>query len=113
MADFSVTTTCSTCGSIPVEPTSIRLHLQDQPMSYFSCACPSCGQLLGGTVGTQVALGLAGRGATISELPFSPELLERPKCGPIDPDEMIEFHYLLERKDWFDILQRSLHPGEV
>lgn len=113
MADFSVTTTCSTCGSIPVEPTSIRLHLQDQPMSYFSCVCPSCGQLLGGTVGTQVALGLAGRGASISELPFSPELLERPKCGPIDPDEMIEFHYLLERKDWFDILQRSLHPGEV
>ncbi len=117
MPEFSVTTTCNTCGSVPVDPSEILLHLQDQPMSYFSCKCPTCGQLLGGTVGTQVALGLAGRGATISELPFSPELLERPSLGPIDPNELIEYHYLLESNDWFEQLQHSIHQthqsGEV
>lgn len=82
-------------------------------MSYFSCACPSCGQLLGGTVGTQVALGLAGRGATISEVAFSPELLERPQVGPIDPDELIEFHYMLQGDDWFAELEHSLHAKEI
>ncbi|MEO7803628.1 MAG: hypothetical protein ABIS18_04115 [Actinomycetota bacterium] len=82
-------------------------------MSYFSCSCPTCGQMLGGTVGTQVALGLAGRGASISDSIFSPELLERPQCGPIDPNELIEFHYLLEQKDWFDVLEKTLQSGEV
>lgn len=113
MPEFSVTTTCSNCGSVPVDPSGINLHLQDQPMSYFSCACPTCGDLLGGTVGTQVALGLAGRGATISEIPFSPELLERPRLGPIDPNELIEFHYMLEKDDWFNELEKAFHPGEV
>lgn len=112
MSEFSVTTTCNTCGSVPVDPSLIRLHLQDQPMSYFSCSCPSCGQLLGGTVGTQVALGLAGRGATISDLPFSPELLERPTVGPIDPDELIEFHYMLQGDAWFEELEHSLHAKD-
>lgn len=113
MPEFSVTTTCRSCGSVPVDPSAIRLHLQDQPMSYFSCVCPSCGELLGGTVGTQVALGLASRGATVSEVPFSPEMLEHPNCGPLGPDALIEFHYLLERNDWFDVLQHSLKAGDV
>lgn len=64
-------------------------------------------------MGTQVALGLAGRGATISELPFSPEILERPKCAPLDPDALIEFHYLLEKDNWFDQLQHSRAKPEV
>lgn len=111
MAEFSVTTTCAGCGSVPIDPNSIRLHIQEQPMSYFSCRCPSCGEILGGTVGTQVALGLAGRGATISDLPFSPEILERPKCTPLDPDALIEFHYLLENENWFEMLQHQRTSG--
>ncbi len=113
MPEFSVTTTCRTCGSVPIDPEHIRLHLQDKPMSYFSCSCPSCGDLLGGTVGTQVALGLASRGATVSDVPFSPELLERPRCGPLDPDALIDFHALLERDDWFDLLQHASKTGDI
>jgi hypothetical protein len=106
MPEFSVTTTCRSCGSVPIEPERILLHLQEQPMSYFSCSCPLCGQILGGTVGTQVALGLAGRGANIAEFPFSPELLERPPVAPpLSADDAIEFHYLLETDGWFALLQ--------
>lgn len=112
MSEFSVTTTCKTCGSVPLDPEEIRLHIRDEPVSYFSATCPACNSVLGGTVGTQVAMGLASRGATISELPFSPEVLERPECGPLEPDSLIEFHYLLERDDWFELLQNSADaPG--
>lgn len=113
MAHFTVTTNCKTCGSVSIEPGNLRLHLEEDPLSYFSTNCSICGRLLGGKVGTQVAMSLMSRGASIADGPFSPEILERPDASPIDPNEVEKFHSLLETDDWFDQLEQIINAGDV
>lgn len=104
MDRFSISTTCRQCGTVTVDPNSLRIHLNDDTVSYFSCSCPGCLDTLGGTVGTEVARSLVSRGVAISEIPFSVEILERPQGTPFSLDDVLDFHQLLEGDDWFEEL---------
>lgn len=105
---ISVKTRCDSCGPVAIDPAALQVHLEDEPMSFYSCACPSCGQVLGGTVGTSDAFRLCGHGAAISPIAFSQELLERPSGRRFTTDDLIAFHELLESGDWFSRLQETV-----
>ncbi len=105
---ISVKTRCDSCGTVAVDPASLQIHLEDEPMSFYSCACPSCGRVLGGTVGTPDAFRLCGYGAAISPVGFSNELLEHPPGRKFTPDDLIDFHQLLESDDWFVRLKETV-----
>lgn len=113
MPHFTVTTNCKTCGSVSIEPADLRLHLQEDPLSYFSTNCSICGRLLGGRVGTHVAMSLMSRGASVGDGPFIPEILERPEATPIDPNDVPKFHELLETDHWFEQLEKSINAGDI
>jgi len=108
MDRFSISTTCRQCGTVTVDPASLRIHLNDDRVSYFSCSCPLCLDTLGGTVGTEVARSLVARGVSLSEDPFSVEVLERPTGARFSLDDLLDLHELLESDDWFDELQASI-----
>ncbi len=113
MANFTVTAKCKTCGSVSIEPTDLRLHLEEDPLSYFSTNCSICGRLLGGRVGTNVALSLMSRGASVADGPFIPEILERPASATISFEDVLKFHKLLETDDWFQQLEQSINAGDT
>ena len=113
MISFAITTNCKHCGSVSIEADALRLHLEEAPVSHFSCNCPVCGRLLGGMVATLAAVRLAAGGAVIADSAFSPEVLERPEGPKIEPDELIDFHNLLEAERWFQVLQTSGKAGEA
>lgn len=105
---ISVKTRCDSCGPIAIDPAALQIHLEDLPMSFYSCACPSCGKVLGGTVGTPDAFRLCGHGAAISPIGFSQELLEHPTGRRFTADDLIDFHLLLGSDDWFSRLKETV-----
>lgn len=109
---ISVKTQCDECGPVSIDPGALQIHLEDDPTSFYSCACPSCGRVLGGTVGTPDAFKLCGHGATISPIGFSQELLEHPAAGrKFTTNDVIDFHDLLESKNWFLRLENSIRQN--
>src|SRR5688572_16827674 len=113
MMTFRITTNCKECGPVSLQSDALRLHLEEAPVSHFSCNCPVCGRLLGGTVATLAAVRLVGSGAHLANESFSPEVLEHPDGPQFTSDHLIDFHNLLECERWFYLLQEKTTAGNA
>ncbi len=110
---------CPECGEVDLRPTDVTLHVvrygEDDVAagSSYRFACPDCDELVTKPADERIAQLLTTGGVEVEVAGagrFEPVHPEFPPQGPaLTPDDLIDFHQLLETDDWFEQLL-SLTP---
>lgn len=98
---------CPRCGEVELTPDDIELRVCTYaPASYYMFDCPGCHETVQKPADDRVVQLLISGGvpATVWELPE--ELAERKDGPPLTVDDLLDFHLLLQRPDWFSRLTR-------
>ena len=111
-ADTNVMTTikatCPACGEVDLTADDILLRIGAQSGgNSYGFSCPDCGDFVQKPADERVVRLLLSGGVmpTLDHVPA--EALEPRSGPPIDHDDLIAFHDLLESDDWFEQLQGS------
>lgn len=107
--------TCPVCGEVDLRPHDIELEIVREPMadvgqgSCYRFSCPTCTDVVTKPADERIAKLLTTGGVPVIEaedLPDLPPHPELPNDGPrFTTDDLIDFHQLLERADWFHALE--------
>lgn len=106
----TIRATCPTCGEVGLTPDEIELRVDDadKTASYYSFACPSCYGTVRKPADERVVRLLISGGVAVldmAEAGPAPRRLSDRFDGPrISHDDLLDFHAMLERDDWFDEL---------
>jgi predicted RNA-binding Zn-ribbon protein involved in translation (DUF1610 family) len=104
----TIRATCPGCGEVELTPDDIELRVcTHAPASYYQFACPLCGDDVQKPADDRVVQLLISGGvtATVWELP---EEAREARPGPaFTADDILDFHMLLERQDWFEHLLKT------
>jgi predicted RNA-binding Zn-ribbon protein involved in translation (DUF1610 family) len=107
----TIKATCPRCGEVGLMPGEIELRVDrsGRGASYYSFTCPSCLDTVRKPADDRVIRLLISGGVHVSTLETQSTEKRHPLAqrfdGPrITHDDLIDFHALLERDDWFDDL---------
>jgi hypothetical protein len=102
----TIRTTCSTCGEVDVRPSDIDLVVRrGKPMpSTYAFRCPLCRSRREYPASAHVIDMLLSAG--VQPPATRPESLPPAAwhAPAFRPDDLLDFHLLLERPDWFELL---------
>jgi transcription elongation factor Elf1 len=103
---INVEASCPSCGSVQVPSGDVVVRVSvDQSSSTYTFRCPACGLRTAVPADDRVVDVLTAAGAYFDVWYLPDELREaRPGGGPLTNDDLLEFHFLLERPDWFERL---------
>jgi hypothetical protein len=105
----SIRTNCPQCGEVEMEARVVFLTVRSETgEGTYSFVCPVCETLVEKPADRKIVVLLRSAGVELSEAP-SPEVLTMERVGdpPLTLDDLIDFHFLLERPDWFARLMAS------
>lgn len=113
---------CPDCGAVDLTPAQIRLTVvqrPDEPVapdSHYTFLCPSCAERVDKPADERVARLLSSGGVAVEVVnaaglharhpaarPHHPE--DPPGGPPLDHDDLLDLHLLLDTDDWFERLQ--------
>ena len=103
----TIRATCPTCGEVELTPDDIELRVcTHAPASYYVFGCPLCHDPIQKPADDRVIQLLISGGvrALVWELPS--EVLENHEGPALTHDDLLDFHLLLEKPDWFEQLFR-------
>jgi len=99
----TIKATCQTCGEVGLTPDEVELWIDraDGAGSFYAFTCPSCLQVVRKPADARVIRLLSGGGVMPRDV-----VVARPRFdGPaLTRDDLLDFHQLLARSDWFDDL---------
>lgn len=104
--------TCPMCGEVDLRPNDIELQIVREVLdevadgSCYRFSCPTCTEVVTKPADERIARLLRTGGVAVVE-PAGPAVHpEQPPTGPaLTHDDLIDFHHLLERADWFHELE--------
>jgi len=102
----AVEATCASCGAVwlPIGEIAVRVCL-DLRTSAYTFRCPGCGVRAAKPANDRVVDFLTSAGAPLEVWSLPEELREpRPDGAPISHDDLLDFHLLLQDRDWFERL---------
>ncbi len=100
-----VKASCPLCGDVEMTLADVRLIVCSSTGEHtYSFGCPLCRLQHAKPAPPRVVDAL--RGAGVSEITWSwPAELDEVKSGPpVSPDDLLEFHFLLESEGWMDLV---------
>lgn len=101
----TIKATCPTCGEVELTPDDIELRVCNYaPASYYHFDCPSCLEDIRKPADDRVVQLLISGGVHAVVWDYPAEAVDRPDGPPLTHDDLLDFHLLLERPDWFDRL---------
>jgi len=99
---------CPTCGDMELAPEAIDLQwCSHAPASYYRYSCPGCGEGVSKPADGQTAQVLIAAGVRPKYWHMPAEAIEPHDGAPITLDDVLDFHLLLERDDWFESLTQK------
>lgn len=105
----TIRATCPTCGEVELTPDDIQLMVcSSAPSSYYQFDCPLCGDAVQKPADDRVVQLLISGG--VAATVWDPEDADPDRLGgpAFTLDDILDFHMLLERPDWFELfLERS------
>jgi predicted RNA-binding Zn-ribbon protein involved in translation (DUF1610 family) len=105
----SIRTNCPRCGEVEMRADVILLTVE--PTSgegTYSFVCPSCEDLVEKPADRKIVSLLKSVGVDVAEHPNPLEEIEvRPDGPQFTLDDVIDFHFLLSRDDWYEALMAS------
>jgi hypothetical protein len=97
---------CPQCGVVACRPKEFELRQIGMDVSYVF-RCPKCKDLVQKPADDHAIAVLQGQGVK-SRLWVAPAEMHEEREGPVlTYDDLIDFHHLLERPDWFEGLRRE------
>jgi predicted RNA-binding Zn-ribbon protein involved in translation (DUF1610 family) len=105
----SIRTNCPRCGEVEMRADVILLTVEPHSgEGTYSFVCPSCEDLVEKPADRKIVSLLKSVGVDVAE--HENPVLEveaRPEGPAITLDDVIDFHFLLGRDDWFEALMAS------
>ena len=104
----TIKATCQECGEVDLTADEILLRIGSAAASNtYAFTCPSCTEFVEKPADERIVRLLLS-GGVLPQLVHVPAEALEPKDGPaISYDDVLAFHELLERDDWFDQLKSS------
>jgi hypothetical protein len=100
----TIRATCPQCGEVEMDARSILLQVeQESGEGSYSFDCPSCELPVEKPADRKIVLLLMSAGVEVME-PQEVSSEVRPNGPPLTSDDLIDFHFVLQRDDWFDQL---------
>jgi hypothetical protein len=107
----TIKATCPTCGEVSLTPDDIQLWIdRGERNSFYAFTCPACRSLVRKAADERVIRLLAGGGVEVRDIVPPPHDAHRFSGPPFTYDDLLDFHALLDRDDWFDDLLALAHP---
>jgi predicted RNA-binding Zn-ribbon protein involved in translation (DUF1610 family) len=110
-----VEATCTSCGVVRLSPAEIVVRVCiDLQSSAYTFRCPECGLRAAKPADDDVVELLTSFGASLQAWYLPDELWEpRPGGAAICHDDLLDFHLLLQDRDWFGRLERLVAEASV
>jgi len=103
----TIRATCHTCGEVELTPDDIELRVcTHASASYYRFECPLCRTEVQKPADDRVVQLLISGGVTATVWELPDEVQEERAGPPLTMDDLLDFHLLLGRHDWFDSLLR-------
>jgi predicted RNA-binding Zn-ribbon protein involved in translation (DUF1610 family) len=105
----TIKATCPTCGEVGLAPDEIELRIDrsDAGESFYAFSCPSCFETVCKSADERIIRLLLSGGVEARDLGDEPErvrLDQRFDFPTLTPDDLLDFHALLETPGWFDLV---------
>lgn len=101
----TIRATCPTCGEVELTPDDIELRVCSfAPASTYAFDCPVCHIGVQKPADDRVVQLLISGGVSVMAWSLPDEATEERAGPPISIDDVLDFHLLLERDDWFERL---------
>ena len=104
----TIKATCPECGEVDLTADDILLRIAaGQGSNTYGFSCPSCSEFVEKPADERV-IRLLLSGGVMPMLVHVPAEAVEPRSGPpINHDDLLEFHELLQRDDWFTLLSAT------
>lgn len=103
---------CPTCGDVELSTAEVRvLMCSSTSEGSYVFTCPTCQLAVSKPAEPNVVDVLVASGVRLSVWQLPAELEERREGPPIGYDDLLDFHFHLERDDWMEELERMSGPG--
>ncbi len=103
----TIKATCPGCGEVDLTAADIVLRIgtpQAGTANSYCFSCPACERFVQKPADDRVVRLLLSGGVTPLMMNVPAEALEPRQGPPINHDDLLAFHELLGRDDWFDLL---------
>jgi hypothetical protein len=101
----TIRASCPDCGDVELtsQDMTVRLCVEDNRGSYVF-RCPTCTMTVTKATEQRIVDLLVASGVKVEMWTLPLELRERPVGAPLTHDDLLAFHELLEKDDWFATL---------
>jgi hypothetical protein len=97
----SIRTNCPRCGEVEMDASLVLLTLQGSSgEGIYSFVCPVCEDVIEKPADQKIVTLLRSAGVETAEGAEESDV-SRPEGPPFTLDDVIDFHFLLRRDDWF------------
>jgi hypothetical protein len=103
---------CPTCGDVQLtaEDLTVRVCADDERGSYCF-RCPDCQQAVAKEASRRIVDLLVSSGVRMQVWRLPAELSEARVGPPLKPDDLLDFHLLLQREGWFEGVAAQVRRG--
>ncbi|HEX6311404.1 MAG TPA: hypothetical protein VF152_07225 [Acidimicrobiia bacterium] len=103
---------CPSCGDVRLTAADVTVRVcSDDDSGAYRFRCPGCDAPVTKPASAHVVELLVSSGVRVETWRRPAELLESHDGPPLTPDDLLDFHVLLQRADWVDELLRSDRPS--
>lgn len=103
----TIRASCGDCGDVELTTGDVRVRVcvRDNQGSY-SFRCPTCRMAVVKAAEPRIVDLLVASGVELATWDLPAELFESHAGPNLTHDDLLDFHHLLQRDDWFDQLQQ-------
>jgi predicted RNA-binding Zn-ribbon protein involved in translation (DUF1610 family) len=107
----TIKATCPGCGEVDLTADDILLRIgAGNQANTYGFSCPDCGDFIEKPADERIVRLLLSGGVMPTLVHVPAEVLEPRDGPPIDYDDVLAFHELMQHEDWFDQLLGQSHP---
>ena len=108
----TIRASCPSCGDVELTSTDVTvLVCSTNNEGAYAFQCPDCRVAITKPAEPRVVDLLVSTGVKLSVWELPAELNEPKSGAPINYDDLLEFHFLLQREDWFELLVNGLEES--
>jgi hypothetical protein len=104
---------CPTCGDVRLTAADLTVRVcSDDDRGSYRFRCPGCEAPVAKPASAHIVELLVSSGVPLEMWRRPAELLENRSGPPLTPDDLLDFHVLLQSPDWMDELTPSDRPSD-
>jgi hypothetical protein len=103
---------CPSCGDIQLKATDLIVRVcSDDDQGSYCFRCPTCDRAVAKDASQRIVDLLVSSGVRLQVWRRPAELTERRGGPTLTPDDLLDFHLMLQGEEWFDELSELVRRG--